>query len=124
MKRAVIVKFKDRYVIHSESTTVDGYGLATEHRAKGLALDYETASKFVYVYDLKPKTVKEVFHESHDKKLLGTYTNGYYLVYEVKSYKGVFMLADNGHFNSAFWYPDFETCKIINEFDYDQGANR
>jgi len=92
-------------------------------RASGISLDYETASKFAYVYTLKPKTVKEVFSENRDKKLLGTFTKKYYLVYEIEPYKGVFMLADNGHFNSAMWYPNFEACKIINEFDYEQDSD-
>lgn len=30
MKRAAIIKFEDRYVIHSDSTTVDGYGIASD----------------------------------------------------------------------------------------------
>lgn len=82
----------------------------------GVAIDYDPNYRVVYFYLLKVKTIREVFRDLSRAEVLFTFPNKLYTVYKVQGYDGVFMVANNEHFNQAFWYPDYETFRIDYEY--------
>lgn len=124
MKRASIFKFEDRYVIHSDSTVVDGYGIASDPyitislvstmaeivRSLLFAMD---ASKVNVVFDPRSKTfLKEHLKFMGLKTHRSLYTNSICChVYE-KDGMIVLMPSDNLGLSGGFSYSPGEKLKI------------
>ncbi|MEZ2442813.1 contact-dependent growth inhibition system immunity protein [Chitinophaga sp. RCC_12] len=124
MRSAAIFKFADRYVIHSDSTSVHGFGIASdpyitlslvsamEDIVKSL-LFAMNASKINVIVDVRSKTfLKEHLKFMGLKNRNELYTNSICCSVYEKDNKIVLMASNNMGLSGGFTYPSEKKVEI------------